>query len=125
MSEIRRAVVCDAYKMPRGVARLNEWVTYRIDDSKQTESKILVCPEEFRSAADKSVSAFAIGRRRSRNERWELHEILQYRGWTHFVIVESVVAPAGAPLLFPLKARRAATQVPSASGPDDEGPRAA
>jgi len=36
MSEIRRAVVCDAYKVPRGVARLNEWVTYRIDGNKQT-----------------------------------------------------------------------------------------
>src|SRR6185312_6512162 len=50
MSQIRRAVVYDAYKVPRSVVRLNEWVTYRIDGSKRTESKILVCPEEFRSA---------------------------------------------------------------------------
>ena len=50
MSEIRRAVVCDADKMPDSVACLNEWVTYRIDGNKRTESKILVCPEEFISA---------------------------------------------------------------------------
>jgi hypothetical protein len=48
LSEIRRADVRDAYKVPRGVARLNEWVTYRIDDIERTESKILVCSEEFR-----------------------------------------------------------------------------
>ncbi|XIA64270.1 GreA/GreB family elongation factor [Bradyrhizobium sp. TZ2] len=50
MSEIQRAVVCDTHNMPRGVASLNRWVTYRVDGSNEAESRILVCPDEFRSA---------------------------------------------------------------------------
>ena len=126
MSKIRRAVVCDAYKMPRGVARLNEWVTYRIDGNKQTESKILVCPEEFRSAEINlsvlsSLGAAVLGMRVG-----NCMKFFSADGGLHFVIVESVVAPAGAPLLFPLKARCVAIEVPTEpGGPDDEGPRAA
>jgi regulator of nucleoside diphosphate kinase len=44
-------------------------------------------------------------------------------GGLHFVFVESVVAPPGAPLLFPLRARRAASQ--ARSEPDGGGPNAA
>ena len=50
ISELQRAVVCDTRDMPRGVACLNGWVTYRVDGSNHTESKILVCPDDFRSA---------------------------------------------------------------------------
>jgi hypothetical protein len=47
-------------------------------------------------------------------------------GGLHFVIVEDVVAPAGAPLLFPLKTRRKADRAANGSrGPDDDGPQAA
>ena len=126
MSEIRRAVVCDAYKIPRDIACLNKWVTYRIDSNKQTESKILVCPDEFRSAEINlsvlsPVGAAVLGMRVGNYMKF-----FSVEGGLHFVIVESVVAPAGAPLLFPLKARRAATEVPTEPrGPDDEGPRAA
>ena len=41
MSEIRRAVVFDTSKRLDGVACINEWVTYRVDGSRQSESKIL------------------------------------------------------------------------------------
>jgi regulator of nucleoside diphosphate kinase len=126
LSEIRRAVVCDAYKMPRGVARLNEWVTYRIDGNKQTESKILVCPAEFRRAEINlsvlsPLGAAVLGMRVGNCMKFFSNE-----GGLHFVIVESVVAPVGAPLLFPLKARHAASQVPTEPcGPDGGGPNAA
>ena len=47
-------------------------------------------------------------------------------GGLHFVILESLGAPAGAPLLFPFKGRQGIRQVPvEPSGPDDEGPTAA
>ena len=49
MSEIRRAVVFDTNKRPDDVACINEWVTYRVDGSRQSESKILVCPEVLRN----------------------------------------------------------------------------
>jgi len=123
MSEIRRAVVCDAYKVPRGVARLNEWVTYRIDGNKRTESKILVCPEEFRSAEINLSVLSPLGAAVLGMRVGNCMKFLSADGGLHFVIIESVVAPAGAPLLFPLKARRAAIEVPTE--PDDEGPRAA
>ena len=42
-------------------------------------------------------------------------------GEVHSVIVEDVVAPADAPLRFPLKARRKATRASTVSlGPDDD-----
>ena len=112
MSEIRRAVVCDAYKMPRGVARLNEWVTYRIDGNKQTESKILVCPEEFRNTEINLSVLSPLGAAVLGMHAGNCMKFFSAEGGLHFVIVESVVAPAGAPLLFPLKARRAAIEVP-------------
>lgn len=40
MSEIRRAVVFDSNQVPDGTVRLNEWVTYRVDGGRQSESKI-------------------------------------------------------------------------------------
>jgi regulator of nucleoside diphosphate kinase len=47
-------------------------------------------------------------------------------GRLHSVIVEDVVAPAGASLLFPLKARREVSRASIGSrGPDDDGPQAA
>ena len=126
ISEIQRAVVCDAYRMPRDVARLNEWVTYRIDGNKQTESKILVCPEEFRSAEINLSVLSPLGAAVLGMRVGNCMKFLSADGGLHFVIIESVVAPAGAPLLFPLKARRAIIEVSTEpGGPDDEGPRAA
>jgi len=126
ISEIHRAVVCDANKMPYGVARLNEWVTYRIDDSKQTESKMLVCPDEFRSTQVNLSVLSPLGAAVLGMSVGNCIKFFSIEGRPHFVIVESVVAPAGAPLLFPLKARRGANQVPTEPrGPDDEGPKAA
>ena len=125
MSEIRRAVVCDAYKMPRGVARLNEWVTYRIDGNKRTESKILVCPDEFRSTEINLSVLSPLGAAVLGMSVGSCMKFFSNEGGLHFVFVESVVAPPGAPL-FPLRARRAASQARSEpDGPDGGGPNAA
>jgi regulator of nucleoside diphosphate kinase len=126
MSEIRRAVVFDTSKRLDGVACINEWVTYRVDGSRQSESKILVYPEELRndqidlsvlSPLGAAVLGMSIGRR---------IKFFSIEGGLHSVIVENVVAPAGAPLLFPLNARREASRTSTGSrGPDDDGPQAA
>ena len=126
MSEIRRAIVFDTNKRPDGVACINEWVTYRVDGGRQSESKILVCPEELRngqielsvlSPLGAAVLGMSIGHR---------IKFFSIEGGLHSVIVEDVVAPAGAPLLFPLKARREASRASTGSrGPDDDGPQAA
>jgi regulator of nucleoside diphosphate kinase len=126
ISEVRRAVVCDTDKMPDGVARLNEWVTYRIDGNKRTESKILVCPEEFISAEVTLSVLSPLGAAVLGMSVGDCMKFFSSEGGLHFVMVESVVAPPGAPLLFPLKARRAAIRVPiDPRGPDDEDPSAA
>jgi len=127
ISEIQRAVVCDAHDMPRGVACLNGWVTYRVDGSRHTESKILVCPDEFRSAQinlsvlsplGASVLGMSVG------DRMKFVSI--EGGGLHFVIVEGLSARVRAPLLFPVNGRRGVRQVPIGPlGPDDEGPSAA
>src|SRR4051812_23477056 len=126
ISEIQRAVVCDTHAMHPGVACLNGWVTYRVDGSKHAESKILVCPDEFRNAQiDLSVlspvGAAVLGM--SVGDRMKFSSI---EGGIHFVIVESLSTPADAPLLFPVNARRAVRQVRiGPREPDDEGPTAA
>jgi regulator of nucleoside diphosphate kinase len=124
MSEICRAVVFDTNRTPDGVARINEWVTYRVDGSRRSESKILVCPDEFRndqielsvlSPLGTAVLGMSIGQRM---------KFFSIEGGLHSV--EDVVAPAGALLRFPLKARREASRPSIESrGPDDEGPQAA
>jgi regulator of nucleoside diphosphate kinase len=126
MSEIRRAVLCDDGKMPDSVACLNEWVTYRIDGNRWTESKILVCPEEFISAEVTLSVLSPLGAAVLGMGVGDCMKFFSNEGGLHSVIVESVVAPAGAPLLFPLRARSVGTQIPAdPGGPDDEGPSAA
>ena len=125
MSEIRRAVVFDTNNIPESVVRLNEWVTYRVDGDRQPKSKILVCPDELRngqielsvlSPLGAAVLGMSIGQRM---------KVFSLEGGLHSVIVEDVVAPAGAPLRFPLKARREASRASTESrGPDDDGPQA-
>jgi regulator of nucleoside diphosphate kinase len=126
ISEIQRAVVCDANKMPPGVAGLNGWVTYRVDGSRQTESKILVCPDEFRSAQLNLSVLSPLGAAVLGMRAGDCMKFFSIGGGLHVVLVESVVAPVGAPVLFPLKARREASQATTGPrGPDDEGPKAA
>jgi regulator of nucleoside diphosphate kinase len=126
MSEIRRAVVCDANEVPHGVACLNERVTYRVDGNKQTESKILVCPDEFRSAQINLSVLSPLGAAVLGMSVGDCIKFFSIEGGLHSVIIENVVAPVGAPLLFPLKARRETGQVSAEiDGPDDNGPEAA
>ena len=126
LSGIRRAMVCDANKMPYGVARLNEWVTYRIDGSKQTESKIVVCPNEFRNAQISLSVLSSLGAAVLGMSVGNCIKFVSIEGGLHCVIVEDVVAPPGAPLSFSLKVRSEASQFPrEPRGPDDEGPKAA
>ena len=120
MSDIRRAVVSDTNRIPDGAACLNEWVTYRVDGSRRSESKVLVWPDELRnveidlsvlSPLGAAVLGMSIGYR---------IKFFNIEGGVHSVIVEDVVAPADAPLRFPLKARRKATRASTVSlGPDD------
>ncbi|WP_409411416.1 GreA/GreB family elongation factor [Bradyrhizobium manausense] len=126
LSEIRRAVVFDTNNIPDGVTRINEWVTYRVDGSRQSESRVLVYPDELRndqiglsvlSPLGAALLGVSIGHR---------IKFFSNEGGPHSVIVEDVRAPTGAPLLFPLKARRkAARAFPDPHGPDDDGPQVA
>jgi len=126
MSEIRRAVVFDTSKVPEGVVRLNEWVTYRVDGSPQSESKILVCPDELRNGQIELSVLSPLGAALLGMSVGQRIKFFSIEGGLHFVIVEDVVAPAGAPLLFPLKARRKSGRTSAGSrGPDDDGPQAA
>lgn len=126
MSEIRRAVVFDTDRKLDGVACLNEWVTYRVDGSRQSESRILVCPDELTndqielsvlSPLGAALLGMSIGQR---------IKFFSVEGGLHFAHVEDVVAPAGAPLRLPLRSRRDAGWGSSEPrGPDDDGPQAA
>ena len=124
-SEIRRAVVFDTNKKPDGVACLNEWVTYRVDGGRRSESKVLVCPEELRngqielsvlSPLGAAVLGLSIGHRM---------KFFSIEGGVHSVTVEGVVAPPGAPSRFPLKTRGKATRASTESPGPDDGPQAA
>ena len=97
MSEIRRAVVFDTNKVPEGVDVQDQWVTYRVDGSLQAESKILVCPDELRngqielsvlSPLGAAILGMSIGHR---------IKFFSIEGGLHSVVVEDVIAPAGAP----------------------------
>ena len=126
ISELQRAVVCDNRDMPPAVACLNGWVTYRVDGSKHTETKMLVCPDEFRSAQINLSVLSPLGAAVLGMSVGDRIKFLSIEDGLHFVIVESVGAPAGAPLLFPFKGSRGVRQVSvEPSGPDDEGPTAA
>lgn len=126
ISELQRAVVCDTRDMPRAVACLNGWVTYRVDGSKHAESKILVCPDDFRSAQINLSVLSPLGAALVGMCVGDRMKFFSLEGGLHFVILESLGAPAGAPLLLPFKGRQGIRQVPvEPSGPDDEGPTAA
>jgi regulator of nucleoside diphosphate kinase len=126
MSEIRRAVVFDTNKVPEGVACLDEWVTYRVDGSRQSESKILVCPDELMNGQMELSVLSPLGAALLGMSIGQRIKFFSIEGGLHSVIVEDVAAPPGAPLLFPLKARRDASRASTGSrGPDDDGPQAA
>ena len=126
LSEIQRAVVCDANKMPRDVAGLDEWVTYRLDGSQQAESRILTCPDQFRSTQLNLSVLSPLGAAILGMRAGDCIEFFGIEGGLHVVDVESVVAPTSAPVLFPLKVRReAGRSAADPRGPDDEGPSAA
>src|SRR6476620_2823097 len=103
MSELRRAVVFDTGKVPEGVACLNEWVTYRVDGSRQSESKILVCPDELSNGQMELSVLSPLGAAVVRTRAGQRIKFFSIEGGLHSVSVEGVVGPAGAPLLFPLK----------------------
>ena len=126
MSEIRRAVVFDTNRTPEGVACLNQWVTYRVDGSRRSESKILVCPDELMNGQMELSVLSPLGAALLGMSVGQRIKFFSIEGGLHSVIVEDVVAPAGAPLLFPLKARRKAGRASTGSrGPDDDDPQVA
>src|SRR4029079_15156830 len=99
LSEIRRAVVWDSGEMHGDVACLNGWVTYRVDGSKHAESKILVCPDDFRSAQINLSVLSPLGAALVGMCVGDRMKFFSLEGCLHFVILESLGAPAGAPLL--------------------------
>lgn len=126
MSEICRAVMLDTNKIPDGVACLDEWVTYRVDGNRRSESKILVCPDELRNGQMELSVLSPLGAALLGMSVGQRIKFFSTEGGLHSVIVEDVVAPPGAPLLFPLKARRKVGRASNGSdGPDDDDPRAA
>jgi regulator of nucleoside diphosphate kinase len=124
MSEIRRSAVLDTNKMPGGVARINGWVTYRVDGSRQCESKVLIYPDDLRndqtglsvlSPLGAAVLGLSIGHRM---------KFFSIEGGLHSVVVEDV-APREKHLLFPLEPRNKGHHLCTDSrGPDDDGPEA-
>ncbi|WP_375304562.1 GreA/GreB family elongation factor [Bradyrhizobium sp. A11] len=126
MSEIRRAVVFDTNQIPVGTVRLNEWVTYRVDGGRHSESKILVCPHDLRNGLMELSVLSPLGAALLGMSVGQRMKFFSIGGGLHSVIVESVLAPAGAPVLFPAQSRRRAGRAPTSSpGPDDDGPQAA
>lgn len=126
MSEIRRAVVFDTNQVPDGTVRLNEWVTYRVDGDRQSESKILVCPHDLRNGLTELSVLSPLGAALLGMSVGQRMKFFSIEGGLHSVIVESVLPPVGAPLLFPAKSRRSSSRASTSSpGPDDDGPQAA
>ena len=125
MSEIRRAVVFDTNHVPDGTVRLNEWVTYRVDGGRQSESKILVCPHDLRNGLTELSVLSPLGAALLGMSVGQRMKFFSIEGGVHSVMVESVLPPAGAPLLFPLRSRRSAGAFTSSPEPDDDGPQAA
>ncbi|MBM7486054.1 MULTISPECIES: GreA/GreB family elongation factor [Bradyrhizobium] len=126
MSEIRRAVVFDTHQVPDGTVRLNERVTYRVDGGRQPESKILVCPHDLRNGLMELSVLSPLGAALLGMSVGQRMKFFSLEGGLHSVIVESVLAPAGAPVLFPVQSRRSARRTSTNSpGPDDDGPQAA
>ena len=125
MSEISRAVVFETNKMPDGIACLDEWVTYRVDGNRQCESKVLVCPHDLRNGQMELSVLSPLGAALLGMLVGQRIKFFSIEGGLHSVIVEDVVAPPGAPLLFPLKARRKVGRASNGSGPEDDDPQAA
>lgn len=126
MSEVRRAVVFDTKICPSGVACLNEWVTYRVDGSRQSESRILVFPDELRNGQLELSVLSPLGAALLGMSVGQRIKFFSIAGALHSVSVEGVGAPPGAPLLFSLKARHTAGRLSTGfRGPDDDGPQAA
>ena len=126
MSEIRRAVVFDTDRRLDGVACLNEWVTYRIDGSRQSESRILVCPDELTNDQIELSVLSPLGAALLGKSIGQRVKFFSVEGGLHFAIVGDVVAPAGAPLRLSLRSRCDAGWASSdPRGPDDDGPQAA
>lgn len=51
LDELRRATVVPESELPIDIVALNGWVTYRFDRGWRAESRVLVCPQDYRSAA--------------------------------------------------------------------------
>jgi regulator of nucleoside diphosphate kinase len=108
-----------------GVACLNQWVTYKVDGSRQSESKVLVCPDELRNGQIELSVFSPLGATVLGMSIGHCIKFFSIEGGLHCVVVEDVIAPAGAPLRSPLKARRKAGRATGYRGPDGDDPQAA
>ena len=116
----------DTDNVPDGVVRLNEWVTYRVDGSPRSESRILVCPSELGNGQLELSVLSPLGAALLGMSAGQRIKFFSIEGGLHFAIVEDVGAPVGALSLFPPKSRHTAGLASAGSrGPDDDGPQAA
>jgi regulator of nucleoside diphosphate kinase len=123
MSELNRAHVCNDKEVPPDVVRLNDWVTYRMDDHPRCESKILVFPQDFSNelihlSVLSLLGAAVLGLRAG-----DRLQFLNFKGNRAVVTVESIGAQPDTPALFSTRRRKGQTFGPPV-GPDD-GPTAA
>ncbi|MCG6206563.1 GreA/GreB family elongation factor [Rhodopseudomonas sp. HC1] len=120
-SELERATVIDVPAIP--VVRLDDWVTFRVDDDQPLESRILVLPGQPRRCALhlsvlSPVGAALVGLRPG--DRMPYSGI---DGVQHVVTVESLEPPDGVISLTQRRSARAAR--PDDNHPNGTGPTAA
>lgn len=112
LGELRRAAILPDHELPAGTVTLNRWVTYRIDQGWPLESRVLVCPGDYRSpslhlSVLSPLGASLLGLRVGSRIRYRSIE-----GVPHVASVESLGSPSGTVAFSPRPGRRAA--------PDDD-----
>lgn len=123
MSEVDRAHICDDREVPPDIVRLNDWVTYRQNDSPHSESKMLVFPQDF-SDEQRHLSVLSLlGAAVLGLRVGDRLQFLDFKGELALVAIEGIGARSGAPILLSTRRKKAQTFEPPI-GPDD-GPTAA
>jgi regulator of nucleoside diphosphate kinase len=128
LSELRRATVCEDDELPKDVVRVNNWVTYRLDWSRPSQSRFLTFPAECRNAEVQLSVLSPEGAALLGLKVGERMPYLGTEGMFHVATVESLDPPPG---VLALRRSTNARSAPRRSGsrgpfdPNDPGPTAA
>ena len=129
LGELRRATIYDESKLPPSTVRLNKWVTYRLDWGWPSESRMLVCPEDYRGPAAHLSVLSPLGAALLGLGAGARMPFVTIEGVLHIVTAESLEPPMGILSLLRPPAAKAVPQAQAASrdsfDPDDPGPAAA